>query len=280
MLALGLALAALIGLSLGLLGGGGSILTVPVLVYVLGVAAKPAIAMSLPVVGITSLVGAGLHWRLGNVRVPTALTFGVVAMVGAFAGAKLAAFLSGAAQLLLLAVVMLAAAGSMLRDTRGTRAEAETTTPPRLALLAPVALAVGVLTGVVGIGGGFLVVPALVVLANVPMRQAVGTSLLVIAMNSASGFAGYLGTVDLDWAFLAGFTAAAVAGALVVTALVARVPQAALKRGFAVFLLAMGGFVLYKNHDAFQNVASSSSSTSSSSTSAPVTSITAAAVAR
>ena len=279
MLALGLSLASLIGLSLGLLGGGGSILTVPVLVYALGFAAKPAIAMSLPVVGVTSLISAAMHWRLGNVRVPTAVTFGLLAMVGAFAGAKLAAFLS-AVQLALLAAVMLAAAGSMLRDTRGTRAEAETTTPPRLALLAPVALAVGVLTGVVGIGGGFLVVPALVVLANVPMRQAVGTSLLVIAMNSASGFAGYLGTVDLDWAFLAGFTAAAVAGALVGTALVARVPQAALKRGFAVFLLAMGGFVLYKNHDAFQNVASSSSSTSSSSTSAPVTSITAAAVAR
>jgi uncharacterized membrane protein YfcA len=93
MLALALALAALIGLSLGLLGGGGSILTVPVLVYVLGVAAKPAIAMSLPIVGITALIGAAMHWRLGNVRVATAITFGVVAMVGAFAGAKLAVFL-------------------------------------------------------------------------------------------------------------------------------------------------------------------------------------------
>lgn len=273
MLTLALALAALIGLSLGLLGGGGSILTVPVLVYVLGFAAKPAIAMSLPVVGITSLVGAALHWRLGNVRVPTALTFGLVAMVGAFAGAKLAVFLSGAVQLALLAVVMLAAAGSMLR---GTRVEAETEAPPRLALLMPIALAVGVLTGLVGIGGGFLVVPALVLLARVPMRQAVGTSLLVIAMNSASGFAGYLGTVALDWGFLAGFTAAAVAGALVGTALVSRVPQAALKRGFAVFLLAMGGFVLYKNRDAFQSVAASSSSSAS----APAPSITAAANAR
>ena len=96
MLALGFVLAALIGLSLGLLGGGGSILTVPVLVYVLGFAAKPAIAMSLPVVGVTSLVGAALHWRLRNVHVPTALTFGLLAMVGAFAGAKLAVLLSGA----------------------------------------------------------------------------------------------------------------------------------------------------------------------------------------
>jgi uncharacterized protein len=261
-LPLGLALAALIGLSLGLLGGGGSILTVPVLVYVLGVAAKPAIAMSLPVVGITSLVGAALHWRLGNVRVGTALTFGSLAMAGAFAGAKLAVFLRGAVQLALLAVVMLAAAASMLRGTRG---EADAGAPPRPALLVPVALGVGVLTGLVGIGGGFLVVPALVLLARVPMREAVGTSLLVIAMNSASGFAGYLGSVDLDWGFLAGFTAAAVVGALVGTALAARVPQATLRRAFALFLLVMGGFVLYRNRDAFAGrgahaVASSTSS--------------------
>lgn len=263
MLTLALALAALIGLSLGLLGGGGSILTVPVLVYVLGVAAKPAIAMSLPIVGVTSLIGAALHWRLGNVRVGTALTFGLLAMVGAFAGAKLSVLLSGAAQLALLAVVMLAAAGSMLRGgPRGTDAAAAA--PPRLALLVPVALGVGVLTGLVGIGGGFLVVPALVLLAHVPMRQAVGTSLLVIAMNSASGFAGYLGTVDLDWGFLAGFTGAAVAGALAGTALAARVPQAALKRAFAVFLLAMGGFVLYKNRDAFGGVAAATPSTTPS----------------
>jgi uncharacterized protein len=103
------------------------------------------------------------------------------------------------------------------------------------------------LTGLVGIGGGFLVVPALVLLARLPMRQAVGTSLLVIAMNSASGFAGYLGTVPFDWIFLAGFTSAAVAGALVGTALVSRVPQLALKRGFSVLLLVMGAFVLYRN---------------------------------
>ena len=258
MLALGLALATLIGLSLGLLGGGGSILTVPVLVYVLGYAAKPAIAMSLPVVGVTSLVSAALHWRLGNVRVRTALAFGVLAMVGAFAGARLAAFVSGAVQLALLAVVMLAAAVSMLRGRRGddARSDGGAHAPPRLALLAPIALGVGVLTGLVGIGGGFLVVPALVLLAHVPMRQAVGTSLLVIAMNSASGFAGYLGAVDVDWTFLAGFTAAAVVGALVGTALTAHVPQATLRRAFAVLLLAMGTFVLYKNRDAFRSVAS------------------------
>ena len=253
-LAVALALAALIGLSLGLLGGGGSILTVPVLVYVLGVAAKPAIAMSLPVVGVTSLVGAALHWRLGNVRVRTAIPFGLLAMVGAFGGARLSAGLSGAVQLALLAVVMLVAAGAMLRGgaARGDGATAAPGAAPRLALLVPVALGVGVLTGVVGIGGGFLVVPALVLLAGVAMRQAVGTSLLVIAMNAAAGFAGYLGRVTFDWGFLAGFTAAAVAGALAGAALVARVPQAALRRGFAAFLLVAGGFVLYQNRGALR----------------------------
>lgn len=248
MLALGLLLAATIGLSLGLLGGGGSILTVPVLVYVLGYEAKPAIAMSLPVVGITSLVGAVLHWRLGNVRVRTALAFGLLAMAGAFAGARLAGWMSGSAQLASLAAVMTVAAVSMFR---GTPARAERPTAAHPALLAAVALGVGVLTGVVGIGGGFLVVPALVLLARVPMREAVGTSLLVIAMNAASGFAGYLGTVALDWTFLAGFTAASVVGALAGTALASRVPQAALKRGFAVFLFAMSGFVLYRNRGVF-----------------------------
>ncbi|HEY0970115.1 MAG TPA: sulfite exporter TauE/SafE family protein [Gemmatimonadales bacterium] len=247
-------------------GGGGSILTVPVLVYVLGIAAKPAIAMSLPVVGITSLVGAALHWRLGNVRVRTAVPFGLMAMAGAFAGAKLSVFMSGTSQLALLAVVMLAAAGSMLRG--GVRSADATETAPRLTLLVPVALGVGVLTGLVGIGGGFLVVPALVLLAGVPMKQAVGTSLLVIAMNSVSGFAGYLGTVPLDWSLLAGFTTVAVLGALAGSALVAHVPQATLKRAFAVFLLVVGGFVLYQNRTAFGGAEGTSSTSAAPATAA------------
>lgn len=185
-------------------------------------------------------------------------------MVGAFAGAKLAVLLSGAVQLALLAVAMLAAAGSMLRGTsRSPEDEGTPEAPARLALLVPVALGVGVLTGLVGIGGGFLVVPALVLLARIPMRKAVGTSLLVIAMNSASGFAGYLGTVQFDWPFLAGFTTAAVGGALVGTALVARVPQATLKRGFAVFLLAMGAEVKFHRFPRVSACSSSASTTPS-----------------
>jgi uncharacterized membrane protein YfcA len=250
---LGYALAAVIGLSLGLMGGGGSILTVPVLVYVLGFDAKLAIAMSLPVVGATSLVGAVGHWRVGNVHLRTALLFGVIAMVGSYLGARFAVLLSGAVQLLTLAVVMLVAAASMLRTrpARATVGDAEETdaagAPLPVAKLLAVGLAVGVLTGIVGIGGGFLIVPALVVLGRVPMKQAVGTSLLVIAMNSVSGYAGYAGTVTVPWGFLAGFTGVAIAGILAGTYLVRFVSAAALKRGFAVFLLAVGGLMLYQN---------------------------------
>ncbi|MDQ2665709.1 MAG: sulfite exporter TauE/SafE family protein [Gemmatimonadota bacterium] len=254
MIVLGYALAALIGLSLGLMGGGGSILTVPIFVYVLGFDPKLAIAMSLPVVGITSLVGALGHWRAGNVRLRTALLFGAIAMVGAFAGARLAVFVSGVFQLSLLAVIMVAAAISMFRSARGSGSGAATESEEQsmsLPLIIPVALGVGVLTGLVGIGGGFLVVPALVLLGRVPMKKAVGTSLLVIAMNSASGFAGYLGSVQVPWAFMAGFTAVAIAGILGGTALVRFVSQRALKQEFAVFLLLMGTFILYKNRSAF-----------------------------
>lgn len=257
---LGFMLAAVIGLSLGLMGGGGSILTVPVFVYVLGFAAKPAIAMSLPVVGATSLVGALGHWRAGNVHLRTALVFGVIAMAGSYLGARLAGFLPGAVQLAALALVMLAAAGAMLRSRRAddsptsvTDAGARRATLPSLPMgkLLPVGLAVGVLTGLVGIGGGFLIVPALVVLGRVPMKQAVGTSLLVIAMNSVSGFAGYFGSVEIPWGFLAAFTTVAIVGILVGTHLVRFVSATALRRGFAVFLLAIGGLMLYQNRGVF-----------------------------
>ncbi len=254
---LGFALAAVIGLSLGILGGGGSILTVPIFVYILGFDPKLAIAMSLPVVGATSFIGAIGHWKAGNVNLRTAALFGIIAMVGAYAGARLAVFLTGAMQLALLAIVMLAAAVSMLRSSRrdaalGSAPESGER-PMAMGLLVPVAITVGLLTGLVGIAGGFLVVPALVLLARVPMKQAVGTSLLVIAMNSVSGFAGYAGRVHVPWGFMTGFTAIAAAGILAGTYLVQFVSQRALKRAFAVFLLLIGAFVLYKNRSAFQS---------------------------
>ena len=247
---LGLALAALIGLTLGLLGGGGSILTVPVFVYLLGIPPKPAIAMSLAVVGTTSLVAAIGHWRAGNVHLRVAAIFGVVAMLGTFLGARLATLLDGRTQLAIFAVVMLVAAGVMLRNASGAAPAAAGAASPRAMLLVvPAAIAVGVLTGVVGVGGGFLIVPALVVLARVPMKQAVGTSLLVIALNATTGFAGYLGQVEVRWAFMATFAAVASAAALGGAWLVRFVSQRALKRAFAVFLLLMGTFILWQNRD-------------------------------
>jgi uncharacterized membrane protein YfcA len=260
LLALGYLLAALIGLSLGMLGGGGSILTVPIFVYVLGFDPKLAIVMSLPVVGATSFVGALSHWKAGNVDLKIAAMFGVVAMGGAFLGARLAGFVTGKEQLAGLAIVMLIAAVSMFRSARRGRSGANVAVgaePKSLALLLPVALAVGTLTGVLGIGGGFLVVPALVLLGRVPMKQAVGTSLLVIAMNSASGYAGYFGRVDVPWSFVTGFAGVAIVGILVGTYLSKFVSQASLKQAFSIFLLLMGSFVLFKNRSVFRPAAAS-----------------------
>jgi uncharacterized membrane protein YfcA len=245
---LGLALAVLIGLSLGLLGAGGSILTVPILVYVLGFAAKEAIAMSLGVVGTVSLVGSLTHWRSGNVVPRTALLFGAFAMGGAYLGARLAGRLTGSAQLAIFAGVMLLAAASMLRRPRyePPAGGAEPTGLP-LPTIGLVGVGVGVLTGLVGVGGGFLIVPALVLLARLPMKQAVGTGLLVIAMNSAAGLSGYVGAVRVPWGFMTLFSAVAAAGTLAGAYLVRFVSQLALRRVFAVFLVVMGGFILYRN---------------------------------
>lgn len=248
MTVLGLALAVAVGLSLGLLGGGGSILTVPIFVYVGGFAAKSAVAMSLPVVGATSLIGAVSHWRKGNVDLRAALVFGAFAMVGAFAGARLAAWVTGETQLALLGVIMLAAAAGMFhRRAEETSTDKASRSRAFRPVLVTVALGVGLLTGLVGIGGGFLVVPALVLLAGLPMKQAIGTSLIVIAMNSASGLLGYLGSVSISWSYVALFTALASIGILAGAHLVRFVSQQALRRSFAVFLVVMGAFILIQN---------------------------------
>ena len=240
---LGLILASLIGISLGLLGAGGSTLAVPILVYVSGMAAKPAIAASLLVVGSTSLVGSFRHWRRDNVDVRISVVFGIVSMGGAYAGGEIGTLVSGRLQLILFALVMLAAAVSMFRSRGEESLERRT----RLVLVLVIAAAVGLVTGLVGIGGGFLIVPALVVFAGLPMKRAVGTSLLVIAMNCASGFAAYAGEVPIDWPYVGGFTAMAIAGVMVGSQLVDHVPQRALKKSFAVFLVLVGVWILGEN---------------------------------
>jgi uncharacterized membrane protein YfcA len=237
-----------IGLSLGMLGGGGSILTVPVFVYVLHYDPKLAIAMSLPVVGATSLVGAFGHWRAGNLHVVSALIFGVFAMAGAFTAARLSARVSSRTQLLLLGAAMLVAATLMLRDSFRQPSPVRALLSPFVSrvTLPVVGLGTGALTGLVGIGGGFLIVPALVVLAHVPMRQAVGTSLLVITMNSVAGFAGPQQRVsEIPLRFVMVFSAIAMAGIIAGTWLSRRVDQRTLKRAFAMLLLAVAAWVLW-----------------------------------
>ena len=248
----GFVLAVVIGVTLGMLGGGGSILTVPVFVYVMGLDPKDAIAMSLPVVGTTSLVGGLGHWRAGNVDPRAVAVFGTLAMAGAVAGARLATRLSGTFQLVLLGVVMLAAGVLMLRD-RGAVEDAAT--PPtggwrRYAILAVTGVGVGTLTGLVGVGGGFLIVPALVLLAGVPTRRAIGTSLLVISLSTVTALLAYHGQATIHWHVVALFTALAVIGALLGTQAARRVPARQLRRAFGVLVLLLAAFLLYQNRAA------------------------------
>jgi len=241
-LVLTLTLALGVGVSLGLLGGGGSILTVPLLVYVTGLEAKEAIAASLVVVGVTSAVGAVGHARAGRVRWRTGLVFGVAGLTGAFLGGLLGGRLDGRLLLVAFAAMMLATSVAMLRGRRTTAATHDGDLPVLRVVLD--GLVVGLVTGLVGAGGGFLVVPALALLGGMPMAVAVGTSLLVIAMKSLGGLAGYLGAVSLDWGLVVAVTAAAVVGSLAGGRLAGRVPEQALRRGFGWFVLAMGAVVL------------------------------------
>jgi len=241
----GVVLGFVIGLSLGLLGGGGSILTVPVFVYILGFGAKESIAMSLAVVGATSLVGAVGHWRDGHVNVRVASIFGAVAIVGTYLGTRLATRLSGAEQLAIFATIMLVAAGFMLRG-RQHAGSSTAQTSASIISTAIKGLVVGSLTGLVGVGGGFLIVPALV-WGGLPMRDAVGTSLLVIAMNCVMGFYGYIGQVKIAWLSVALVTAGTMPGIATGTYAMRFVSQQALRRGFAVLLFGMAAYMLYRN---------------------------------
>lgn len=253
---LGLVLAGGIGLSLGLMGGGGSVLALPVLVYVMGVPPKSAIAMTLVIVGTVSLLGLIPHWRAGNVNLKTALVFGSATMVGTFTGAKIATLpvVSETFQMLLFAGVMLLAAGFMIyRSARPLKTGDPLALYPQpvcrfcwLWLLTE-GLGVGILTGLVGVGGGFAIVPALVLLAKVPMKQAIGTSLLIIIANSVSGFLGYLGHVDLDWHLMVSFIFAASLGTIPGAYLAQFVPAQRLQKVFGYFLLVVATFVLVQN---------------------------------
>jgi uncharacterized protein len=248
-------LALLIGLSLGLIGGGGSILAVPILVYVLGLNAKTAIAMSLAIVGMVSLIGVIPHWRRGNVNLKTALSFAPPAMVGALLGSRLAAlpFVTDTLQLICFAVMMLIASYFMIRKPKTNlsnqvdlaRPQKRQSQYPWLAITLE-GLGVGILTGFVGVGGGFIIIPALVLLGGIPMKEAIGTSLLIISFNSATGFLGYLNQVNINWNLTLTFTTVAILGVIWGTYFSSKIQGAKLQKAFGYFLIAIAVFILIK----------------------------------
>ncbi len=238
-----------IGVSLGLLGSGGSILTVPVLVYLLGQDEKVAIAGSLFIVGTIAAFGSLQYLRLRLIDGRSVVVFGVPGMLGTYLGAWSAAYVSGLMQLTLFALVMLLASWLMLRPVDLEPAGGQARAAWKIAVDG---IVVGIITGLVGVGGGFLIVPALVLLGGLSMHKAVGTSLLIIALKSFSGFFKYLDvlageSLRLDWQILAIVSALGIAGTVVGGQIANRMPQDTLKRGFAFFLIVMGVYILTRS---------------------------------
>lgn len=242
MLLLALLLSFLVGGSLGLLGGGGSILTMPIVLYVLGLEAHEAIATSLLVVGATSAAALIAHVRGGRVRWRVGLLFGAASMSSAYLAGSAAQHVPGALLLVGFGSMMAVAGVAMMRRREEPAPVAfDGWQWLRLGLLG---LGAGSLTGFVGAGGGFVVVPALALLGGLSIRQAVGTSLLVITLNSTAALAGHLGGTQLPWGLAAAITSTAIAGSFVGGTLAGKVPQGALRRAFAWFILVMAAFFL------------------------------------
>lgn len=243
--------ALVIGITLGLLGSGGSILTVPVLTYLVGQETKVAIAGSLMIVGIISVFSAIPYARQKLVKWRTVVLFGVPGMVGASAGAWAAHFVSDAMQMLIFAALMLVAAFLMFRPVK-LDDENQEHAERAMYKIAIDGFVVGAITGLVGVGGGFLIIPALVLLGGLSMRLAVGTSLIIIAVKSFAGFVSYLPVLEslnlsIDWSVIWIFSAIGIVGGWLGHQISSKVNQEQLKKGFAVFLVLMGAFILYKN---------------------------------
>jgi hypothetical protein len=274
-------LAVCIGISLGLIGGGGSILAAPILIYVMAVPSKSAFAMTLVIVGVVSLIGVIPHWRQGNVNLKTAAIFSPPAMVGAYVGARIASLpvVDPIVQLLAFTAMMIIAAIAMIRkssqrqpatalDTTSGPIEADLDTDLATDLesvaaqpqpshthqswlsVAAEGLGVGAITGFIGIGGGFLVIPALVLLGGTPMKEAIGTSLVILALKAVTGFAGYLGRVPIDWNLMGTFTFAAGFGILIGAYFTQFVDPKHLEKGFGYFVLAVAAFILIQQFPA------------------------------
>lgn len=242
--------ALLIGISLGLLGSGGSILTVPVLIYLVDQPEKVAIAESLGIVASISLFGAIPYAYRKELDWKSVVWFGIPGMLGTYGGASLSGLISGNIQLIIFGVVMLLSAFLMIKDNPRLKKE-EGYSAPKWVLIVE-GLFVGVLTGLVGVGGGFLIIPALVLFGGLKMRIAIGTSLTIIAAKSFLGFYKYLDVLraeklNIDWELLGIFTVIGIIGSLVGSRLSKVVPQRTLKKGFGVFLIGMGIFILWNN---------------------------------
>lgn len=257
---IGFAAAILIGVSLGLIGGGGSILTVPVLVYILDIDPVLATAYSLFVVGSTSLVGAGTYMKKGLVNYKTALVFAIPSFIAVFLTRKFlvpalpdplfsigeAVITKNIGIMVFFALIMLAASYSMIFAKKCVDCEEDEPVAFNFPMIALEGSVVGVITGIVGAGGGFLIIPALVLLAKLPMKMAVGTSLLIIAAKSLIGFLGDLSTQTIDWQLLLIFTGLSIIGIFIGSALSKKINEKVLKTGFGWFVLIMGIYIITK----------------------------------
>jgi uncharacterized membrane protein YfcA len=259
---IGLFASTLIGISLGLIGGGGSILTVPVLVYLFDVDPVLATAYSLFIVGLSSLVGAYPKYKSGMIDLKTAVVFGIPSILAVFLTRKVLVpaipatlfnigsleFTKALAMMILFAILMVAASVSMIRDKKDAAQEKNGERHFNYPMILLEGAVVGVLTGLVGAGGGFLIIPALVMLSKLPMKQAVGTSLLIIAAKSLIGFTGDVmeNAEKMDWTLLSVVTALAVVGIFIGNRLSKKIDGAALKKGFGWFVLVMGIYIIVK----------------------------------
>lgn len=256
---IGLAASLLIGLSLGLIGGGGSILTVPVLVYLFGVDPVLATAYSLFIVGITSAVGAYPKYQQGLVNLKTGILFGAPSITMIFLTRKFifpaipATIITGdnftltksVFIMLLFSMLMIAASISMIRNGHA-QDKASVVKKINYSLIVAQGALVGLLAGLVGAGGGFLIIPALVLLAKLPMKEAIGTSLLIITTNSLIGFLGDLSHQKMDWTLLTLVSGMAMLGILIGNRLSNKIDGQKLKKGFGWFVLVMGIYILLK----------------------------------
>ncbi len=232
-----------IGLSLGLTGAGGSILTLPVLVYLAGIPPREAVGLSLLIVGTAALAGAWQRARAGELHFKAAGMFVISGMTGAVLGAKLTHLVSPTALMVSFAVLM-AVVGANMLIPRKTPAQPAPECRPLRCLLA--GAGVGILTGFLGVGGGFLLMPALVKFARLPLRVATGTSLAIIACNSAAGFASHLGEAPVPWLLAGVFSIIAAIGVLAGGRIASRLPEKELRRAFAFLVLATAAVVLFK----------------------------------